>query len=98
MTGRNQKLSSMWKNSMKLVDLREPTFLTTCVSDAVDVNASRTKLSFEVHRKMFESRISARATEKLLGWGKKCVERYCELANKKTRAVVQSLNSLLGRP
>ena len=50
---------------------------------------------------MFESRISASATEKLLGrekphakivaWSydmeghaKKCVERYCELGNKKT--------------
>ena len=45
---------------------------------------------------MFESRISVGATEKLPGWDKprpnttwkdmlrKCVERYCELANKKT--------------
>ena len=41
---------------------------------------------------MFESRISAEASEKLPGWDKprmegharKCVERYCELANKKT--------------
>ena len=49
---------------------------------------------------MFESRISAGATEKITGWQKphaqtvawsydmgghaqKCVERYCELANKK---------------
>ena len=49
---------------------------------------------------MFESRISAGATEKLLGWekshaktvawfydmeghAKKCVDRYCEKANKK---------------
>ena len=53
------------------------------------------------HNKMFESHISAGATEKLPGWDKpraktsawshdmegharKCVERYCELANKKT--------------
>ena len=53
-------------------------------------------------RTMFESRISAGATEKLLGLGKpdanictwsydmeghaqKCVERYCELANKTTQ-------------
>ena len=50
---------------------------------------------------MFESRITAGATEKLPGWeklhaktvtwtydmeghAKKCVERYCELAKKKT--------------
>ena len=55
---------------------------------------------------MFESRISAGATEKLPGWEKphaktsawsydmeghahKCVERYCELANKKGRAIIQ---------
>ena len=31
------------------------------------------------------------------GHVKKCVERYCELANKIDRAIVQSLNSLLGR-
>ena len=52
-------------------------------------------------RKLFESRVSAGATEKLPGWAnphaqtvawsydmeghaQKCVERYCELANKKT--------------
>ena len=33
----------------------------------------------------------------LEGDTKKCVERYCELANKKT-AIVQSLYSMLGRP
>ena len=46
------------------------------------------------HRKMFESRSSAGATEKyqvgktlanyMDGHAKKCVERYCEMANKKT--------------
>ena len=52
---------------------------------------------------MFESRISAGATEKLPGWDKfhaktvascdmegharKCVERYCELANKKVEQI-----------
>ena len=64
---------------------------------------------------MFESRISAGATDKLLGLEKphaktvavsydmvghekKCVERYWQLAKKQNSAVVQSLNSLLGRP
>ena len=63
------------------------------------------------YREIFESRISAAATEKLPGWEKphaktmawsydmegharKCVERYCELANKKDGAVVQSLESM----
>ena len=54
--------------------------------------------NIELHTKMFESRNSARTTEKLLEtsrtngsvvlrhggtWSKKYVERYCELANKK---------------
>ena len=61
---------------------------------------------------MYESRISAGATEKLPGWEKphakktaawsydmeqhaqKCVERYCDLANKKDRAAIQSLKVL----
>ena len=57
---------------------------------------------FDENREVFESRISAGATEKLPGWEKlhaktvawsydmeghanKCVERNCELANKKTK-------------
>ena len=56
---------------------------------------------------MFESRISAGATEELPGWEKlhaktvawsydmehatKCVERYCGLANQKTAAVQSQL-------
>ena len=67
----------------------------------------------EQYTKMFESRISAGATEKLPGrkkltrkqkrgpttWKdmiKKCVERYCELANKKVEQLLQSFKSLLG--
>ena len=62
---------------------------------------------------MFESRISATATEKdqdgrnltqrlshgLTRWMDmltKCVERYCELANEKDKATIQSFNSLPG--
>ena len=54
---------------------------------------------------MFESRISAGATEKLpcsehlcISWSydmeghaKKCVERYCELANKNDSTTLQSI-------
>ena len=64
------------------------------------MTANRTKEWLMNTEKMFESGISAGATEKLLGWQKpqartvawsydmkghaeKCVERYCELANKK---------------
>ena len=66
-----------------------------------NVNASRTNSFLMNTGKMFESRISAGATEKLPEWEKpyaktvawshdmeghaqKCVERCCELANKKT--------------
>ena len=58
-------------------------------------------------KKKFESRISAGATEKLMGWetlqaqavawsydteghAQKCVERYCELANKKVEQLYKS--------
>ena len=69
----------------------------------------------EQYNKMFESRTSAGATEKLPGWekphaknncvvlwhgrtcSKKCVERFCELANKKGRAIKQGIQLLLGR-
>ena len=60
---------------------------------------------------MFESRISAGATEKLPGWDKfhaktvascdmegharKCVERYCELANKKVEQLKKSSSPCL---
>ena len=96
-----------------LILMKQHHFLTMYVWDVLDVNANRTKLLFEQHKEMFESRISAGATEKLPGWEKphaktvswshdmeghaqKCVEIYCELANKKGRATVQSFKSLLG--
>ena len=58
---------------------------------------------------MFESRISAGATEKLPcsenlrisswsndmeGHAKKCAEQYCELANKNDSTTLQSINSM----
>ena len=85
----------------------QPHFLTMCIWGVLNVNANRTKLFIESTEKMFESRISAGATEKLPGWekphaktvawsydleghAKKCVERYCELANKKTEQLYKS--------
>ena len=61
---------------------------------------------------MFESRISAGATEKLLGWeqlhaqtvawsydmeghAQKCVERYCEVANKKVEQLFKTSSPCL---
>ena len=59
------------------------------------------------HSKMFESPISAgwdkpRAKTPALfyymeGHARKCVERYCELANKKTEQLFKVSQSLLGR-
>ena len=87
---------------MELVDLDEPTSFI----DRVHLRCTQRECKPNEHivnqyREMFESRISATATEKLPGWEKrhaktvasscdmegharKCVERYCELANKRT--------------
>ena len=43
-------------------------FLTMYIWDVLHVNANRTELILIEHRKMFESRISAGATEKYQGW------------------------------
>ena len=76
-------------------------FLITFTWDALNGKANQTRKTIGQHNKMFESRISAGATEKLPGWdqlraktsawsydmeghARKCVERYRELANKKT--------------
>ena len=91
----------MWKVLDKEVDLGEPTsFLDHenlgCIQRQSEIN----KDIVDNYRTMFESRISAGATEKLPcsenlcisswsydmeGHAKKCVERYCELANKTTQ-------------
>ena len=76
------------------------------------MNANRMKFFIEEYKKMFESRISAGATEKLAGWQKphaktvawsydmegharKCVERCCELANKKVEQLYKVSNPCL---
>ena len=104
--GKKQNVSPTWKILMKDVDLREP---TSCL-DHVYLGCTQRECQIskdivENYRSMFESRISAGATEKLPetkammkldaetisswscdmeGHAKKCVERYCELANKTT--------------
>ena len=114
MAGIQKNMAPMWKKWMKLVDLGEPTFFLDheylgCTQRECKPNESID----DQHREMFESQISATATEKLPGWEKphaktvawsydteghaqKCVERYCELADTKDRAIVHSFNSLLG--
>ena len=101
MTGKKQNLDPMWKLLNKEVDLGEPTFFLDhvylgCTQRQCEIS----KDIVDNYTTMFESRISARGVEKLpfpqnlrisswsydmIGHAKKCVERYCELANKTTQ-------------
>ena len=89
-------------------------FLTTYIWDVLNVTADQMKSMIGQYTKMYESRMSAGATEKSPGWEKphardgcvvtstwkdnapKCVERYCELANKKVEQLILCFKSLLG--
>ena len=98
---RNQNLDPMWKLLNKEVDLGEPTsFLDHVYLGCTQRLCEIRKDIVDNDRTMFESRISAGATEKLpyseimciSSWSydmeghvKKCVERFCELANKTTQ-------------
>ena len=114
MAGKKQNMFSMWKKLMKNVDIDEFTsFLDHVHWGCIQWECKPNETLIEQYTKMFESRISAGATEKLLGWQKphaqtvawsydmegharKCVGRYCELANKKCGATLQSFATLLG--
>ena len=90
----------MWKVLNKEVDLGEPTsFLDHVYLGCTHRKSEKSKDIVDNYRTMFESRISAEGTEKLpfpqnlrisswsydmAGHARKCVERYCELANKTT--------------
>ena len=91
----------MWKLLNKEVDLGEPTsFLDHAYLGCTQRQCEISKDTVDNYRTMFESRISAGRVEKLpfpqnirisswsydmAGHAKKCVERYCELANKTTQ-------------
>ena len=63
MSGRKQNVTPVRKKLMKNVDLDEQTsFLTTYVWDALNVNA-RNDIIIEQYEEMFESRVSAGATD-----------------------------------
>ena len=101
LAGKNQHINPMWKALNKEVDLGEPTYFLYhvylgCTQRLCEISND----IVENCRTMFESRISAGATEQLPcsenlrtsswsydmeGHAKKCVERYCELANKTTQ-------------
>ena len=101
MAGKKQNIDPMWKVLNKEVDLGEPTsFLDHVYLGCTQRQCEIGKDIVDNYRAMFESRISAGRTEKLPhsenlrnsswsydmeGHAKKCVERYCELANKTTQ-------------
>ena len=94
-------MNPMWKLVNQEVDLGEPTsFLDHVYLGCTQRQCEVSKDIVDNYRTMFESRISAGRTEKLPysenlpisswyydmeGHAKKCVERYCELANKTTQ-------------
>ena len=101
MAGKRQNIDPMWKVLNKEVGLGEPTSFVDhenlgCTQRQCEIS----KDIVDNYRAMFESRLSAGGTEKLPcsenmrisswsydmeGHAKKCVERYCELANKTTQ-------------
>ena len=111
LAGKKQNIDRMWNVHMKELDLGEPTsFLDHVFLGWTQRECETSKDIVDNYRNMFESKISAGATEKLPcsenlsisswscdpeGHAKKCVERYCELANKNTPATVQSYNPML---
>ena len=101
LAGKKQNIDPMWKVLNKEVDLGEPkSFVDHVYLVCTQRQCEISKDIVDNYRTMFESRISAGATEKLPclenlnisswsydmeGHAKKCVERYCELANKTTQ-------------
>ena len=101
LAGKKQNIDPMWKVLNKEFDLGEPTsFLDHVFLGCTQRQCEISKDIVDNNRTMFESRISAVRSEKLPftqnlrisswsydmeGHTKKCVERYCELANKSTQ-------------
>ena len=101
LAGKKQNFDPMWKGLNKEVDLGEPTSVVD--HEKLGCTQRQCEISKDIvdnYRTMFQSRISAGATEKLpcsenlriSSWSydmefhaKKCVELYCELANKTTQ-------------
>ena len=106
LAGKKQNIDPMWNVLNKEVDLGEPTsFLDHVYLGCTQRQCEISKDILDNYRAMFESRISAEATETLPcsenirisswsydteGHAKKCVERYCELANKTTQQLYKN--------
>ena len=66
LAGGKQNMAPTWKKLMKLVDLGEPTsFLDHVFLGCTQRQCKPNETNIDESRKMFESRISAEATEKL---------------------------------
>ena len=101
LAGKKQHIDPLWKVLGKEVVLEEPTpFLDYENLGCKQKSCETSKDIVDNCRTLFESRISAGGTEKLPysenllisswsydmeGHAQKCVERYCELANKTTQ-------------
>ena len=101
LAGKKQNLVPTWKVLYEEVDLGEPTsFLDHVYLGCTQRQCQISKDFVDNYRTMFESRISAGGVEKLPfpqnlrisswsydmeGHAKKCVERYCDFANKTTQ-------------
>ena len=101
LAGKKQNIDPMCKVLFEEVDLGEPTsFLDHANLECTQRQCERSKDIVDYYRTMFESRISAGGVEKLpfpqnlrisswsyamAGHAKKCVERYCESANRTTQ-------------
>ena len=107
LAGMKQNLDPMWKVLNKEVDLGEPTsFLDHVFLGCTQRQCEISKDIVDNYRTMFESRISTGRSKSLkifvflhglmtwAGHAKKCVERYCELANKTTQTTLQSIYSM----
>ena len=71
MVRKNENLAPMWKKLMKNVDIDEPTsFLDHVYLGCTQRKCKPNEAIIERYTKMFESRISDGATEKLRGWQK----------------------------
>ena len=111
LAGKKQNINPMWKVLNKEVDLGEPTsFLDHVYLGCTQRQCEISKDIVDNYRTMFESRISAGGVEKLpfpknlrvsswsydmAGHAKKCMERYCELANKTTQQLYKVSTPLI---
>ena len=66
MSGKKQNMAPMWKKLMKIVDIDDHIISWPCTQRECKPNET----IIEQYEKMFESRISAEANEKLPGWEK----------------------------